>query len=230
MVAEFGDKSRRLLLEIYESASRWQECLDMSLKLLETTPNDIHLVGTAGRMYMKLGKFQEAKPFLEKADHLAPQNIDRLTELAAMYLQMKEPDKSVQRFRELIKLNPESPDYKFDVFKKLYDAGYDDQAIALGKEIAQPMEIVRHYNNKGVLLAKEGKLQEALKEYERALKFYPKFKDNYRIFYNMALAHMQLKSAEDLTKAATYLGKTLELDPSFEKAKASLANLQKLAR
>ena len=230
MVAEFGDKSRRLLLEVYETSSRWQECLDTSLKLLETTPNDIHLVGTAGRMYMKLGKFQEAKPFLEKADKLAPQNIDRLNELATMYLQMKDPDKSVQRFKELIKLNPESLDYKFEVFKKLYDAGYDEHAIAVGKEVAQPMEIVRHYNNKGVLLAKEGKLQEALSEYERALKFYPKFKENFRIYYNMALAHLQLKTPESLKKAEAFLTKTLELDPSFEKAKASLSNLQKLAR
>ena len=229
MVNEVGDKARRLLLEIYEGASRWQDGLDTSLKMLDNTPNDINLINTTGRMYMKLGKFQEAKPFLEKADQLAPKNIDRINALATMYLQMKDPDKSVERFKELIKLNPESPDYKFDVFKKLYDAGYDDHAISFGKEVAQPMEIVRHYNNKGVMLAKDGKIQEALDEYARALKFYPKFKENFRIYYNMALAHMQLKSPDDLKKAAEYLTKALELDPTFEKAKASLANLQKLA-
>jgi Tfp pilus assembly protein PilF len=45
----------------------------------------------------------------------------------------------------------------------------------------------------------------------------------------MALAHIQLKTPDDLKKAEEYLKKTLELDPQFEKAKASLANLQKLA-
>ena len=61
------------------------------------------------------------------------------------------------------------------------------------------------------------------------MKFYPKFKENFRIYYNMALAHIQLKTPDDLKKAEEYLKKTLELDPQFEKAKASLANLQKLA-
>ncbi len=229
MIGEVGDKAKRLLIEIYEGAARYQDCLDATLKMLETSQNDINLINTAGRMHMKLGRFSEAKTYLEKADQLAPQNLDRLNSLATMYLQMKDPDKALVRFKELVKLNPESPDYKFDVFKQLYDHGFDDHAVAFGKEVAQPMEIVRHYNNKGVLLAKEGKVAEALLEYDRALKFYPKFKENFRIYYNMALAHVQLKTPDDLKKASDYLKKALELDPSFEKAKASLANLQKLA-
>ena len=229
MVNEVGDKARRLLIEIYEGASRYQDCLDTTVKMLETNQNDINLMNTAGRMQLKLGRFADAKTYLEKADQLAPQNLDRLNSLATMYLQMKDPDKALVRFKELVKLNPESPDYKFDVFRQLYDHGFDDHAVTFGKEVAQPMEIVRHYNNKGVLLAKEGKLTEALTEYQRALKFYPKFKENFRIYYNMALAHLQLKTPEDIKKAEEYLKKTLELDPSFEKAKASLANLQKLA-
>ena len=197
--------------------------------MLAATPNDINLIGTAGRMNMKLGKFNEAKPFLEKADQLAPQNIERLNELASMYLKTKDPVNSVGVFKELIKLNPESPDYKFDAFKMLYDAGFDEQAVSFGKEVAKPMEIVRHYNNKGVMLSKDGKVAEALIEYKRALMFYPKFKDNFRIYYNMALAHMTLKTPDDLVQAKTFFTKALELDPTFDKAKAGLANLLKLA-
>lgn len=229
MIAQIGDKGRKLLLDIYEGASRWQDTLDTALKMLETKQNDIGLNNTAGRMYMKLGKFTLAKPFIEKADQLAPQNIDRLTELATMYLKLKEPEKSVERFKELIKLNPEQPDYKFEAFKKLYDAGYDSHAIAFGKEVANPMEIVRHYNNKGVLLAKDGKLLEAIEEYGRALKFYPKFKENYRIYYNLALAHLQLKTSDDAKKAEVFLLKALELEPTYEKAKTALATLTKTA-
>ncbi len=229
MIPEVGNKAERLLLNIYEDASQWQECLDTTVKMLAATPNDINLIGTAGRMHMKLGKFNEAKPYLEKADQLAPQNIERLNELASMYLKTKDPVKSVGVFKELIKLNPESPDYKFDAFKMLYDAGFDEQAVSFGKEVAKPMEIVRHYNNKGVMLSKDGKVAEALIEYKRALMFYPKFKDNFRIYYNMALAHMTLKTPDDLLQAKTFFTKALELDPTFDKAKAALANLLKLA-
>lgn len=227
MVSDVGERAKRLLLELYEDASRHQECLDLTLAMLKTDNNNINLINTASRMYMKLGKFAEAKPFIEKADEMAPSNIDRLNTMAQMYLQMKEPEKSIGVFKQLIQLNPESPDYKFDVFKKLYDAGYDEHAIGFGKEIAKPMEIVRHYNNKGVLLAKEGKQEDALTDYSRALKFFPKFKENYRIYYNMALAHIARKTKEDYAKAEEYVLKALELDPTFEKAKATLATLQK---
>lgn len=228
MIAEVGERAKRLLLDLYEDAGRNQECLDLTVEMLKEDPNNINLVNTAGRMCLKLGKMNEAKVYMEKADEMAPKNIDRLNAMAQMYLQMKEPDKSVSVFKQLIQLNPESPDYKFDVFKKLYDAGYDEHAVNFGKEVAKPMEIVRHYNNKGVLLAKDSKQAEALEEYTRALKFFPKFKENYRIYYNMALAHVQRKTKEDYVKAEEYVKKALELDPSFEKAKATLATLQKL--
>lgn len=228
IIGEVGERAKRLLIELYEDAGRHQECLDVTLGMLKEDGNNINLINTAGRMYLRLGKINEAKPFMERADEMAPKNIDRLNAMAQMYLQMKDPGKSVTVFKQLIQLNPETPDYKFDVFKKLYDAGYDEQAVNFGKEIAKPMEIVRHYNNKGVLLAKDGKQAEALIEYERALKFFPKFKENYRIFYNMALAHVANKTKEDYLKAEGFVKKALELDPSFEKAKVTLATLQKL--
>jgi tetratricopeptide (TPR) repeat protein len=229
LIPEVGNKAERLLLKIYEDSIRWQECLDATLKLLIATPNDINLISTAGRMNMRLGKFEEAKPYLERADSLAPQNIERLNEIATLYLQTKHPEKSVGVFKELIKLNPESPDYKFDAFKMLYDAGFDEHAVDFGKETAKPMEIVRHYNNKGVMLSKAGNVSEALVEYKRAIQFYPKFKDNFRIYYNMALAHLTLKTPTDFAQAESYFKKALELDPTFDKAKAGLSNLQKLA-
>lgn len=227
MVAEVGERAQRMLIDIYDEAGRYQECLDTTLQMLKQDNNNINLISTAGRMHMKLGHFAEARPFLEKADQLAPTNLDRLNQLAQMYLQTNMPDKSVDVFKELVKLNPEQPDYKFDVFKKLYDAGFDEHAVSFGKEVAKPMEIVRHYNNKGVLLAKDGKQEEALTEYERALKFFPKFKENYRIYYNMALAHIARKTRPDYIKAEEYVKRTLELDPTFEKAKTTQQMLQK---
>lgn len=227
MIPDVGERAKRMLIDLYENDGQFQPCLETTLNMLKEENNNINLINTAGRMYMKLGKFAEAKPFLERADNLAPTNLDRLNQMAQMYLQANQPDKSVVIFKELVKLNPETPEYKFDVFKKLYDAGFDEHAVSFGKEVAQPMEIVRHYNNKGVLLAKDHKQDEALLEYERALKFFPKFKENYRIYYNMALAHVARKTKEDYLKAEVFVTKALELDPTFEKAKTTLATLKK---
>jgi tetratricopeptide (TPR) repeat protein len=228
LIPEGGDKAKRLLLEVYEAAEKYKDCFDSAVMMLKVENNNINLISTAGRMCMKLGNFTEARPFLEKADALAPQNLERLNQLATMYLKANQPEKSVAVFKKLNTLNPENPEYKFEVFKLLYEAGFGDHAVNFGKEVAQPMEIVRHYNNKGVLLAKEGRQDEALKEYDRSLKFFPKFKENSRIYFNIALAHLSRKTKEDYVKADGFLTKALELDPNFDKAKQAQANLKKI--
>src|SRR5690606_18493700 len=124
-------------------------------------------------------------------------------------------------------LHPDTPDRKFEMFGKLFDAGFDSDAVAFGKECANPMEIVRHYNNKGVIHSRDKRNDEAIKEYRRALQFYPSFKENYRIYFNIGLAHMQQKSRDAYLEAEKQLTKCLELAPDFEKAQKALEMVEK---
>ena len=41
---------------------------------------------------------------------------------------------------------------KFSLFSKLSEMGYDDHTNQLCRDTASPIEVVRHYNNKGVAL------------------------------------------------------------------------------
>jgi len=222
LIPEYGDRARRLILEVYESASCWAECLDVALKMLESNPKDVFLIGTVGRMYMKMGKVVLAKQYMEKADFIAPKNIERVSTLANIYLKTREPIKSAGKYKELIDLSPESPSLKFEAMKKIYDEGFSARAIDFGKQVSEPSEAIKHYNNKGVILSKEGKMTEAIEEYSQALRFFPNYKQNYLIFYNMALAYLKIGTARGSANARTCLQKCLELDPSFEKAKQKL--------
>jgi len=118
----------------------------------------------------------------------------------------------------LITLNPESPDEKFNMFSKLFEGGLDKHAIDFGKETAKPMEIVRFYNNKGVMMSKQNDRASALNEYDRALKFFPQFKENYRILYNIALSNIASKTRDGYVTAQNNLQECLRLSPDFEKA------------
>ena len=154
-------------------------------------------------------------------------NIQRLEQMAEMYLKMKSPDKGMAKLRQLVDLNPENPDYKFAAMQKLFDHGFDDHAQQFGRSLVSPMDIVRHYNNKGVALSKSGEPAKALSEYQRALEFFPKFKENYRILYNIALANIGKKDPVSLKAAEDALKKCLSLNPDFEKAKTALAAISK---
>jgi tetratricopeptide (TPR) repeat protein len=220
---ELGPKGLGFLYDLYEKAGKHAEALAVVQPMLDREPNNIALLNAKGRLLMRLGRMAEARETLAKSDELAPQNIERLNELATAYLHLKDPDNSVKKFREILELSPEKPDLKFEMFSKLYDFGYDDHAISFGKETAKPMEIVRHYNNKGVILSKDGAASMAMVEYQRALRFFPQFKENYRIVFNIALAHLALKNREAYLEARKFLVKCLEMAPDFEKAKNTLA-------
>lgn len=225
---ELGVKGLNMLYELYEKASRFEDALNLVSPMLDKDQNNISLLNAKGRLLMRLGRFAEAKECLLKADGLAPSNIDRLNEVATAYLHLKDPANSIKKFKQILDLNPEKPDLKFEMFSKLYDAGYDEHAVAFGKETAKPMEIVRHYNNKGVMLSKDGFTDQALVDYHRALRFYPQFKENYRIHFNIALANIQIRSLESYMEAERHLKRCLELSPEFEKAKNTLETLTKL--
>ncbi len=222
-----GVRGKRMLGDLYEAGEQYDDGLKVVSQLLQQTPEDISLLNSKGRLLLKLGRFQEAAQHMEKADQMAPGNIERINQMALMYLKMNDPQMSVKKMKDLIKLNPENPDLKFDMFTKLHEHGFDKEAQAFCKETTGPQEVVKHYNNKGVALSKTNNTEAALTEYERALQYFPTYKENYRIYFNIALAHVAQKTQAGLELAQEALKKCLELNPGFEKGVKTLEAVEK---
>ena len=91
----------------------------------------------------------------------------------------------------------------------------------------KPMEVIRYYNNKGVELSKKGDFLGAIEQYRKALKLYPKFKENYRVHYNIALAYIKIKNKVSYQSAAESLEAALVVKKDFDKARNTLASVQK---
>lgn len=215
---DFGIKGQDLLREVYEVREQWQPALEVVDGILKIKADQLSALNNKGRLLLRLGQAEEALKFMELADKQAPENIDRINEMALAYLVAKQPDMSVVKMHQLIKFHPDRPDMKFDLFAKLQEFGYDEHAIKLCKDTTSPLDVVRHYNNKGVALAKANNTEGAIMEYERALQYFPKFKENYRIFYNIALAHLSYKTRSHYEIALDYIKRCLELNPKFDKA------------
>ncbi len=215
---ELGPRGQDLLREVHEAQLKWDKALDVVDGMLTSKPDNLSAVNHKGRLLLKLGRNQEALKYMELADKQAPQNIQRINEMAIAYLKTNHPDLSIEKMKEVIKYHPDQPEIKFDLFAKLQEYGFDQHAVNLCKDTTGPLEVVRHYNNKGVALAKAGNVEGAIMEYERALLFFPKYKENYRILYNIAMAHLSYKTRGHYEIAMDYIGKCLELNKSFDKA------------
>ena len=232
---ELNDEKVEIMSDLLESAGRFDEAMNLFDTLLQKNPNDVRSLNAKGRLLLKTGRAQAARQFLEQAHSLAPYNIDRTATMSKMYIELDEPDASVESMKDLIDLNPENKDMRFDLFEDLDNAGYQEHAVGLCKDSkTPPKEVVRHYNNKGVAFSRTGDTEMALEDYYRALKFYPKYKENFRIQFNIALAEANKKTLEGYQKAYEAITKCLELAPEFDKAQkvkptieAGLAKLKK---
>lgn len=215
---DIGPKGDDLLREIHEVQLKWDKALEVVDGMLTTKPDHLSAMNHKGRLLLKLGRNEEALKFMEMADKQAPQNIQRINEMAVAYLQTNNPDLSIEKMKEVIQYFPDQPEVKFDMFAKLQEFGFDQHAVSLCKDTSDPLEVLRHYNNKGVALSKAGNIDGAIMEYERALLFFPKYKENYRILYNIALAHLSYKTRSHYEIAMEYCNKCLELNRKFDKA------------
>ncbi|MBF0443661.1 MAG: response regulator [Oligoflexales bacterium] len=195
--------------------------------LHEKDQTNMHYINALGKIKMMMGELDEARAYFEKADKVAPHNILRLENMADLYLRSKMPEKSIEKMKELIKLNLENPDKKFDYYEQILKAGFPDHAQNFCKQTSTSKDLIRYYNNKGVLHSKDGKYREAIEEYKTAEKLLPDSGELYRLLFNQALAHINLKTSEDLKEAETLLNKCLSIKPDFVKAKEKLEILKK---
>ena len=222
-----GEKGKFFSSQIYEAAGKVNEAIELLKKLIESDPKNMAYHNELAKIYLQTGNIKEAQKSYEIADQVAPGNIERVNDMANLYLKLKMPEKSIEKFSELINLNPENQEMKYDVYDKLSDAGYLKHAQDFCRETSTPKELVRHFNNKGVLFSKAGEYPDAIDEYKKAVRLIPGSKELYRILYNMAIAHINLKSFEHLKEANTLLLESLKMQPDFDKAKEKLKITQR---
>lgn len=97
----------------------------------------------------------------------------------------------------------------------------DENAEEVLNEILQiNPNTVNVFNSLGVLYRKQGKLREALEQYQKALKVTP---NEEKIHYNIGRLCIDMKELEKAKEAFT---KAIELNPRFEEAKQTLQALE----
>ncbi len=224
------DEYQTLKLELYERSEHYREALQFIQGIEPGKMDSLKRLNLMGKLYLKMGRLEDAQKALEEADQLAPKNLDRVTHMVDLYLKMRIPEEAIEKQKQIIAFNPDRPEIKFDLFKQLEDHGFEEEASAFCRDTTGPQEVVTYFNNKGVVLAQTDHVPEAITEYGRALNYYPKHKSVHAIHFNMALAILKTKDPKGLPQAIKHLERALELHPDYEKARQMLDKLKKTQR
>lgn len=219
---EMGPRGQELAAEVFEKINDILPAIDQYHDLRKQIPQNMRFVNEIGRLEMVRGNMEEAKRAFEIADKAAPKNIMRLSQMATMYLKLHNPDAAVEKFKTILENDPENPDQKYDMFDLLAQSGYEKHAQEFCKDTTTPLELIRYFNNKGVMLSKSSDYRGAIEEYAKAEKLIPGSKELYRILYNKALAYINLKQPEHLEAAKAILHKCLDINKKYDKAKEKL--------
>lgn len=193
--------SRCLLLK-----KDFDQCELVLKKILKQEQNHLEANLNLGRVYSNLSKFDAAIDqynIVLKFD----KSYFVLFELAVIYYNTGDIQKSLITFNDLLKLKTDIPEAYF--YLGLINIKNIDLAIAnFKKAIIYKENYAAAYNNIALLLVEKLSLDEAIYFYNQAIKYNP----NIHYFYtNLAQVYL---AKGDFDKVKNFINKALDLDPS----------------
>jgi tetratricopeptide (TPR) repeat protein/CheY-like chemotaxis protein len=173
-------------------------------------------------LHRETGNTAEEIRLLERLDKLSPLNVDRKIDIGHGYIRMGDTKKARFVFDEAIKVatreameslsrvSREIAQICLDVAPELSER-YLRRTLEAKKGFLDKSDI-ETFNRLGITLRKQGRWEDAIKEYRQALKISP---TDGNLYYNIAMAHME---GRQLLDAYNFLTKALSLSPDIYKA------------
>lgn len=172
------------------------------------------------------GNASQALKLLEQLDKLSPLNIERKMEIGAIHLDLGKPARAKiyfdtatklatrQAMTKIAKLHTSIADMCMKIAPDMAEV-YLRQSLDAREGILDDSDL-ETFNALGIALRQQGKWEEAIREYKKALKIMP---ENDSLHYNMAMAYVDGK---DYEKAASWLDKALRINQEMGNSNAAL--------
>jgi type IV pilus assembly protein PilF len=203
------------LAQGYLRAGRVGPALQAAQEAIALDPKNADLYNLEGQVYFMSGRYPEAEEAFKKALELDPHFTDVHNTLGALYSETGRPAEAERELRLALE------DHAYPTPEKVYlnlgvlyaSQGRDDEAISMLRKAVEiaPEYYQAHYQLASVL-DRQGKLEEAAREYEVAQ---PDYRNSGEYHYRLGLVYFRLG---DQVKAADHLRRVLDLAPGSESA------------
>lgn len=164
-----------------------------ALESLRKGFSSVRLYHLMGKILMKLGDFEAAVRFLEKAQDLSPHHVMRLCLLADAQTELGDLKASRATLDQAAALDPQSKSVLHSELSLSLTMGELKKAEKIFQNLDFFDEIVSYLNNRAVALSRGGRHAEAIDCYNKALQCLPSKANPVlgSLYYNLSLAQIR---------------------------------------
>jgi CheY-like chemotaxis protein len=186
----------------------------------------VRLYHLIGKILMRLGDFESAIKFLEKAQELSPNHVTRLCMLADANCELGRTQASRNSIDQATSLDPTHTAVAHSEITLSFSSGDQKKAAKILQGLELFDEVVSYLNNRAVALSRAGRLKESIDCYQKALASLPPKAEAIlaSLYYNLSLAHIRSQDLGSALKALKLIGKSggKVVDEKFAKKVQSL--------
>jgi O-antigen ligase/Flp pilus assembly protein TadD len=197
-------------------AQRWPEVIEAGLRAYASNPERVRSLSYVGRAYMELGQDEKGIDHSEKVIQQYPFDTSTLLNLGSAYARVGQKEKAVATLAEVIRIKPYLAETYVNLASIYLKDKNDDEAwkvLRQGVKHADSRTGAPIHYNLGVLEANRKRFDQAVMEFEAALKYNPNLAEAYA---NAAVIYFHV--LKDKEKAIPHMEKFLSLRPSGERA------------
>jgi tetratricopeptide (TPR) repeat protein len=165
--------------------------------------------------------------YLKRMDAISPQNAQRKVEIGELLVALGNTESATQIFDTAVtRAYRDAMDQVATMAQKIAVSLQDSDPVQAEKYLRQCLDLkgknltvddLATFNQLGISLRKQGRWQDAITEYKRALGIAPKAEG---LFYNMGMAYAE---GEDFETAINCMQKALSINPNLPRSSAVLA-------
>jgi len=179
--------------------NRWDEALTTFKRILSIESESAEVFYNMGYIQTAQGNYDEAILCFRKATLINSHHARAYQQMGEVYTQLGQKEEAEKAFQKAA-----------DIY---IEKEMDESAEQVLLEVARiNPNTVNVYNSLGIVYRRQGKLQEAIKQYQKALKVNP---NDENIYYNLSRVFILTK---DLKKAKELVTRAFEINPEFNEA------------
>ncbi len=172
------------------------------------------------KLYSQTGKHEEAIQTLERLSEASPLNLSLKVGLGSALTEADRTEEAKNIIGEVLDIDEDFQGAKDELGKAAFKDGDMNLATTLLAETENGPELGRFFNNIGIAKIKQGKIEEGIETYHRAVKLLESTDTQHLLKYNLGLAY---KKFEKPVEALEWFCRSYLDNPEYEKAYVGLA-------